>query len=79
MEIVIKLHYVLKSYAPGGDYRKPFTLTVPGGSHISHALTALGMPPDGRYLLFVGTERVTRERELKDGDTVTILPPIVGG
>ncbi len=79
MEIMIKLHYVLKAYAPGKDYREPFTLTVADGAVLGQALTALGVPSDREYLLFVGSERVTRDRPLKNGDTVTILPPIIGG
>lgn len=79
MEILIKLHYVLKAYAPDGDYRRTFSLTVPNGSVLGGVLAALGLPPDGQYLVFVGKERVTREQALENGDTVTILPPIVGG
>ena len=79
MEVMIKLHYVLKAYAPGKDYREPFTLSVADGAVLGQALAALGVPSDREYLFFIGSERVTRDRALKNGDTVTILPPIVGG
>jgi hypothetical protein len=79
MEVMIKLHYVLKAYAPGKNYREPFTLTVADGAVLDQALTALGVPSDREYLFFIGSERVTRHRPLRNGDTVTILPAIVGG
>jgi hypothetical protein len=79
MEILVKLHYVLKAYAPGKDYRKPFILTVEDGAVLNQALTILGLPADREYLFFVGAERATKDRLLLNGDTVTILPPIIGG
>jgi len=79
MEVLVKLHYVLKAYAPGGDFKKPFPLVVAENVIVSDILTILGMPTDREYLLFVGSERSARNRPLVNGETVTILPPIIGG
>ena len=79
MEVFVKLHYVLRTYAPKRDFKKPFLLTLADGAVLGEVITVLGLPDDQNYLLFVGSERATRDRLLIDGDTVTILPPIIGG
>lgn len=79
MEVLVKLHYVLRTYAPDRDFKKAFALTLAEGAVLGEVITALGLPNDQRYLLFVGTERAAPARPLADGDTVTILPAIIGG
>ncbi len=79
MEVLVKLHYVLRTYAPMRDFKKPFRLTLADGAVLGEVITALGLPNDQSYLLFVGSERAARDRVLIDGDTVTILPPVIGG
>jgi len=79
MEVLVKLHYVLRTHAPGGDYKKPFAITLVDGAVLGEVLTCLGLLDDRKYLLFVGTERSTPDRLLIDGDFVTILPPVIGG
>ena len=41
MDVLVKLHYVLKAYAPGGDFKKPFSLTVPKDAVIGDILASL--------------------------------------
>ncbi len=79
MEVFVKLHYVLRTYAPKRDFKKPFLLTLTDGAVLGEVLTLLGLPNDQNYLLFVGSERAERNRHLIDGDTVTILPSVIGG
>ena len=79
MEVLVKLHSVLRRYATARDYRRPFAVTVAEGAALGDVLTLLGLPEDQEYLIFVGTERRDRDRTVSDGDVVTILPPIVGG
>ncbi|MCI0481437.1 MAG: MoaD/ThiS family protein [Candidatus Dadabacteria bacterium] len=79
MEVFVKLHYVFRRYAPGNEYRKPFAVTVGGGAVIKEVVTALGLPEQKTYLLFVGGKRAEWDTPLGEGDAVTILPPIIGG
>ena len=79
MEVFVKLHYVLRTYAPKRDFKKPFLLTLADGAVLGEVITVLGLPDDQNYLLFVGSERASKDRPLIDGDIVTILPPIIGG
>jgi molybdopterin converting factor small subunit len=79
MEVWVKLHYVLRAHAPGKDFKKPFAISLGEGAALSEVLTFLGLPHDRKYLLFIGTERSGPDRLLTDGDSVTILPPVIGG
>jgi molybdopterin converting factor small subunit len=79
MEVFVKLHYVLRTYAPKRDFKKPFILTLGNGAVLREVITTLGLPNDQNYLLFVGSERAAKDRPLIEGDTVTILPPVIGG
>jgi molybdopterin converting factor small subunit len=79
MEVSVKLHYVLRTYAPKRDFKKPFPLTLTDGAVLGEVVTVLGLPNDRNYLFFVGSERASRDRPLVEGDTVTILPPVIGG
>lgn len=79
MEVLVKLHYVLRTYAPRRDFKKPFVLSLADGAVLGDVITALGLPNDQKFLLFVGSERAARDRLLIDGDTVTVLPAVIGG
>jgi molybdopterin converting factor small subunit len=79
MEVLVKLHYVLRTYAPRRDFKKPVALSLADGAVLGDVITALGLPNDQKYLLFVGSERAAQDRLLIDGDTVTILPAVIGG
>jgi hypothetical protein len=77
--VLVKLHYVLRTYVPMRDFKKPFTLTAADGGVLGEVITAPGLPNDRGYLLLAGSECAARDRLLIDGDTVTILPPVIGG
>lgn len=79
MEIWVKLHYVLRAYAPGKEFKKPFAITLREGAVLAEVLSILGLPRDRKFLFFVGKERSGPDRLLAEGDTVTILPPVIGG
>ncbi|MBN2225418.1 MAG: MoaD/ThiS family protein [Deltaproteobacteria bacterium] len=79
MEILVKLHYVLRTYAPGRDFKRPFALTLAKGAVLGEVIRALELPNDQEFLLFVGSRHAVRDQVLVEGDTVTILPPIIGG
>lgn len=79
MQVSVKLHYVFRGYAPVRDFKKPFALNINDGAVLGDVLGALGLPDDRTYLFFVGSRRAGRDKTLNEGDTVTILPPIIGG
>ncbi len=75
MIVEVKLMGVLKAHAPTTGQ-----VELAAGETIDHVLKKLDVPATGVQICTVnGSLERDRERELQDGDVLTILPPAGGG
>ncbi|MEO8458532.1 MAG: MoaD/ThiS family protein [Chloroflexota bacterium] len=78
MKVRVELQsYLADQYAPGDDAK--FSLEVPDGATVSDILRKLGVPMEQAAVLTLGDEAVQGEQQLKEGDRVTVIPPVAGG
>jgi len=74
MDVEVRLFESLKKHQPeGGKVR------LAEGSRISDLLTALGISTDDVGILMVNQSDGRFDRLLRNGDVVTLIPPIGGG
>lgn len=77
MKVRVQLESYLDQYAPGDDAK--FSLDLPDGATISDLLRKLGVPAEQAAVLTLGDEAVDLAQSLKEGDRVTVIPPVAGG
>jgi molybdopterin synthase sulfur carrier subunit len=77
MKVRVQLESYLDQYAPDDDAK--FSLDLPDGATISDLLRKLGVPLEQAAVLTLGDEAVDMAQTLKEGDRVTVIPPVAGG
>ena len=77
MKVRVQLESYLDQYAPGDDAK--FSLEVPDGATIAEVLRKLHVPLEQAAVLTLGDEAVDMTQQLKEGDRVTVIPPVAGG
>lgn len=80
MHIEVKLFANLRKNLPSGSSGGKAQLTVEDGATIHTVIAQLQIPVELAQMVLVNGEQ-TREfdRQLSDGDTVSIFPPVAGG
>jgi molybdopterin converting factor small subunit len=79
MIITVALYAGLAQFLPTGAQGRKATVDVPAGSTVQDALRRLGVPDDVLCIPVVNGVRATGERVLKDGETLSLFPPLAGG
>jgi molybdopterin converting factor small subunit len=79
MKIDVELHSYLDQYSPNGDDARAFTYDLPDGATVRDLIRALRVPAELASVIIVSGEPADETRALKDGDRVTLIPPIAGG
>ena len=74
MDVEVSLFESLKDRRPAGG-----RVTLPTGARVSDLLAALGIAVADVGILMVNREDGRFDQELRDGDRVTVIPPIGGG
>jgi sulfur carrier protein ThiS len=74
MDVQVDLFETLKRLRPA-DGR----VRLPDGARVSDLLAALGIAVADVGILMVNREDGRFDQELRDGDRVTVIPPIGGG
>jgi sulfur carrier protein ThiS len=74
MDVEVSLFESLKDRRPEGG-----RVTLPTGAVVSDLLAALGIAVADVGILMVNREDGRFDQELRDGDRVTVIPPIGGG
>ena len=77
MKIRVSLESYLDQYAPGDEPK--FSLELPDGTTVGEVLRKLGVPLEQAAVLTLGDEAVDLAQTLKEGDRVTVIPPVAGG
>ncbi|MEI6125048.1 MAG: MoaD/ThiS family protein [Pseudomonadota bacterium] len=78
MKITVKLFTTLKKYL-GEAGSGTGTLDLREGMKIFQLLDQLKIPKDIPKIVLVNSQQKTLEEPLKEGDTVSVFPPIAGG
>lgn len=77
MKVRVQLESYLDQYAPGDEPR--FSLEISDGATVGDLLRKLGVPGEQAAVLTLGDEAVDMTQQLKEGDRVTVIPPVAGG
>jgi sulfur carrier protein ThiS len=77
MKVKVELQAYLEGYSPNGD--DIFDYEMPEGSRVTDLVAKLGIPTDLASVITIGDQSADPSYALKEGDRVTLVPPIAGG
>jgi sulfur-carrier protein len=77
MKIRVELQAYLGDYAPGNG--GVFSYEMPDGATVTDLIRKLGVPEELASVITIGDEAIDASQALKDGDRVTVIPPVAGG
>ena len=83
MRISVKTGGLLGKYLPPGSAENLAEVEVADGATPLEVIAQLGMPGDGSYLVILNGTALPKaergERQLAEGDKLSIMPPLKGG
>lgn len=80
MRIELRLFASLRKKLPPGSPRGKCFLDLPDGLTFAGLLEHMDIPePSAQMVLFNGEQDKSLDRVLRDGDVVSIFPPLAGG
>ena len=79
MKIEVALFASLSKYLPPGAQNRRATIEVTDGSTVREVLTHLGLPAEFPNILLVNGRQAQESTVLKDGETLSVFPPLAGG
>ncbi len=80
MRIELRLFASLRKKLPRGSPRGRCDLDLPDGATIAGVLARMDIPPTSAQMVLVnGDHERDLERALRDGDVLSIFPPVAGG
>jgi molybdopterin converting factor small subunit len=77
MEIEVKLFATLKKYLPKGS--NSIKMDLEDDTTVSDIIEKLNIPPDLPKIILINGVHKKREDVLKNGDVLSIFPPLAGG
>lgn len=79
MKVEIALYATLSKYLPPGAQNRRAVIEVKDGATVREVMNQLGIPPDLPNMLLVNGRQAPEGTVLKDGETVSVFPPLAGG
>ncbi len=79
MEIEVKLFATLRDYLPKGSGRFSCKMNVDDHSQVGGLLSKLKIPEEIPKIILINGIHGKNDQILKDGDVVSIFPPVAGG
>jgi sulfur-carrier protein len=79
MKIEIALYATLSRYLPTGAQNRKAVIDVPDGASVREVMTQLDIPRDLPNILLVNGRQAREDTVLKDGETLSVFPPLAGG
>lgn len=79
MEIEIKLFATLREYLPKGSSRFSCKMEVEGSTRVQDILMRLKIPEQIPKIILINGVHGKKEQVLKEGDVLSIFPPVAGG
>lgn len=74
MIVHLKLYAQLRDYLPGGS--DPLPVDVPIASTVEEVIRFMRLPRSENMVFAVNGEKADRDRVLRDGDVLSVSPPI---
>ncbi len=79
MKIEVALYATLSKYLPPGAQNRRAVIEVKDGATVRDILNQLGVPADLPNILLVNGRQAPENAALKDGETLSVFPPLAGG
>jgi sulfur-carrier protein len=79
MTVRVKLHAILRKFLPPGAEDHTAVLDVPEGTTVSEVIARLGIPEKHAGMLVSGDDYLKPESKLRDGQELSVFPPLAGG
>ncbi len=79
MEIEVKLFATLRDYLPQGSSRFSCKMEVDGHTRVQDVLLKLKIPEEMPKIILVNGIHGKNDQILKDGDVLSVFPPVAGG
>ncbi|MBI5167405.1 MAG: MoaD/ThiS family protein [candidate division NC10 bacterium] len=79
MKVKVQLFATLSLYLPRGVENRTATLDLPEGASVAEAFRVLRLPDDLPKLILLNGINVKEDARLKEGDVLSVFPPIAGG
>ena len=77
MKVRVEFQSYLDQYSPNGE--NVFTYEASDGSTVADMLRKLDVPEHMSAVIAVGDEAAEPSHVLRDGERVTVVPPVAGG
>lgn len=75
----MKLFATLRDYLPKGSGQFSVKMKMDESSRVQDILTQLKIPEEMPKIILVNGVHGKKDQALKDGDVVSIFPPVAGG
>ncbi|MGQ9509520.1 MAG: MoaD/ThiS family protein [Thermodesulfobacteriota bacterium] len=79
MEVEVKLFATLRDYLPKGSGKFSCKMEIDGHTRIKDLINRLKIPKDIPKIILVNGIHGKEDQIVKDGDVVSIFPPVAGG
>jgi molybdopterin converting factor small subunit len=79
VKVEVCLFATLGRYLPAGTPGDRFTIELPQRTSVGQVIASLGIPPDLETLRVVNGHDADLGQMLRDGDVLSIFPPLSGG
>jgi len=79
MEIEVKLFATLRDYLPKGSSRFSCKMGVDDSTRVQDILSRLKIPEEIPKIILINGVHGKKEQMLKDGDVLSVFPPVAGG
>lgn len=79
MEVEVKLFATLRDYLPKGSDRFSCKIEIDGNTRVEDIISKLKIPEDIPKIILINGIHAKKEQILKDGDVLSIFPPVAGG
>jgi len=79
MEIEVKLFATLRDYLPEGSSRFSCKIKIDGQPRVQDILTKLKIPEEMPKIILVNGVHGKKDLILKEGDILSVFPPVAGG
>jgi molybdopterin converting factor small subunit len=79
MTIEVKLFANFRDYLPKGSDRFSCTMTIDPAERVLDVLGKLGLPKDHPKIILVNGVHGNEDDVLKEGDVLSVFPPVAGG
>ena len=79
MEIEVKLFATLRDYLPKGSSQFSCKMEVEGSTRVQDILSRLKIPDEFPKIILINGVHAKKDQLLKEGDVLSIFPPVAGG